>query len=50
VKHLILALLVLSACASRLKVEPVKVEPIHMTIDVNIHDSGPQQAKPPGHE
>ena len=39
--------LVLAAgCASKLKVEPVKVEPIHMTIDVNVHD-GQQPNQPP---
>jgi hypothetical protein len=35
----ILACLVLAACGQSFKVEPVKVEPIHMTIDVNLHDS-----------
>lgn len=32
-------LLVLVACAGSLKVDPVKIEPIHMTIDVNVHDA-----------
>jgi len=32
----------LTGCPSqKLKVEPVKVEPIHMTIDVNVHDDQP---------
>jgi len=37
---------VLAACGTtNLKLEPVKVEPIHMTIDVNLHDAG-SPAKP----
>jgi hypothetical protein len=37
---------VLAACGTQnLKLEPVKVEPIHMTIDVNLHDS-PNAANP----
>lgn len=35
----ILILLVFGGCFTNLKVEPVKVEPIHMTIDVNVHDN-----------
>ena len=34
----LVALVVLCACGSRLKVDPVRIEPIHMTIDVNVHD------------
>ena len=34
----LLMLCVLGACGQSFKVEPVKVEPIHMTIDVNLHD------------
>lgn len=31
-------LLLLGACgAQQVKVEPVKIEPIHITVDVNIH-------------
>jgi hypothetical protein len=41
-----LALLVLAACAQRLKVDPVKIEPIHMTIDVNVHDEHDDAARP----
>lgn len=41
---LVLSLLVLAACgAQQVKIEPVKIEPIHMTIDVNLHD-GPDTA------
>ncbi len=39
----------LAACGQAFKVEPVKVEPIHMTIDVNLHDSDPVAAKPGNH-
>lgn len=39
VKYAIMLALV-SGCAQKLKVEPVKVEPIHLTIDVNLHDPG----------
>jgi hypothetical protein len=34
-----LALALLCGCFTNLKVEPVKVEPIHMTIDVNVHNT-----------
>ena len=34
----LLALAVLSACAQRIKVDPVTVQPIHVTVDVNVHD------------
>jgi hypothetical protein len=37
---LLLVCLVLAACVTNVKVEPVKVEPIHMTIDVNVHGAG----------
>lgn len=37
-KGLVMVLLVTGCVGSKLKVEPVKVEPIHMTIDVNLHD------------
>jgi hypothetical protein len=31
----------LAACGSQtVRVEPVKVEPIHVTVDVNVHDAG----------
>ena len=39
-----LILLMLAGCFTNLKVEPVKVEPIHMTIDVNVHNT-PDPAK-----
>ncbi len=38
-KRLIFVWLV-AACGSTLKVEPVRVEPIHMTIDVTVHEDG----------
>ena len=35
-----LATLALAACGTQnVRLEPVKVEPIHMTIDVNLHDA-----------
>lgn len=37
-KSLMLIALLCGCGAQKLKVEPVKVEPIHMTIDVNLHD------------
>ncbi|HEU0035613.1 MAG TPA: hypothetical protein VFQ53_33610 [Kofleriaceae bacterium] len=47
-KRLAIAILVLAGCgAQTVKVEPVKVEPIHMTIDVNLHDSPAQNARKP---
>ena len=43
---LLVPLILLSGCVgSNLKVEPVKVEPIHMTIDINLHD-GKDAARP----
>jgi hypothetical protein len=37
----ILAAVALAACgAHTVRVEPVKVEPIHVTVDVNLHDAG----------
>ena len=35
----LLALLVLAACgAQRVKVDPVTVKPIHVIVDVNVHE------------
>lgn len=44
---LVLAVFALVACGTHtLRVEPVKVEPIHMTVDINLHDaSGGDAAK-----
>ena len=39
-RRYLLALLVLAACGTQnLKLAPVTVAPIHMTIDVNLHDA-----------
>lgn len=38
-------LIVLAACTHNLKVEPVTVQPIHVTVDVNVHDSRPAGQK-----
>jgi hypothetical protein len=47
VKYFVI-LAIMSGCVpQKLKVDPVKVEPIHMTIDVNLHDgNAPRPAKP----
>ena len=38
----ILVAILLGACgAQQVKVDPVKVQPIHITVDVNLHDRGP---------
>jgi hypothetical protein len=38
--------LILAACgAQNIHVAPVKIEPIHVTVDVNLHDTAPG-AKP----
>lgn len=42
----LLALVTAGGCFGGLKVAPVTVEPIHMTIDVNLHDQR-EPAKPP---
>lgn len=39
----VIALSLAGCVGQKIKVEPVKVEPIHMTIDVNVHDDA---AKP----
>jgi hypothetical protein len=37
----IVTAVVLAACGSQtVRVEPVTVEPIHVTVDVNVHDVG----------
>ena len=39
-KRLMAALVMLAACgASQVKVAPVTIEPIHITVDVNVHDA-----------
>jgi hypothetical protein len=45
---LVLFVLIAAACGTQnLRIEPVKVEPIQMTIDVNVHDAtGPAKTKP----
>ena len=38
-KKILVAILLVGACgAQQVKVEPVKVQPIHITVDVNLHD------------
>lgn len=38
-------LLVLGACGAQVKVAPVKIEPIHITVDVNIHEGAGSAAR-----
>ena len=46
-KKLVLVLIVLGACgAQRVKIEPVTVQPIHVTIDVNVRDQPAAAQKP----
>jgi len=46
-RPLALLVLVAAACGTQnLRLEPVKVEPIQMTIDVNLHDAGAPAKKP----
>lgn len=45
-KTLVMLVLVAGCAAQKVKVEPVKVEPIHVTIDVNLHDGKPPPPKP----
>jgi hypothetical protein len=35
----LLAILVLAGCTQRLQVEPVTVKPIHVVVDLNVHDT-----------
>lgn len=45
-KKLVVSVVMLCACgATQVKVEPVKIEPIHITVDVNVRD---KQATPTG--
>jgi hypothetical protein len=41
----ILFMFVLGGCGAMVKVEPVKVEPIHVKIDVNVHDTDTREVK-----
>lgn len=37
-KWIALAVLLAACGATQVKVDPVKVQPIHITVDVNLHD------------
>ncbi|HEY4175450.1 MAG TPA: hypothetical protein VGM90_01400 [Kofleriaceae bacterium] len=37
-KKLLLVMLVLGGCASHVRVEPLTVQPIHVIVDINMHD------------
>jgi hypothetical protein len=41
----ILVAMLLGACGHQVKVDPVKVEPIHITVDVNLHDDDARATK-----
>ena len=46
ISSIVLAVLMLGACGTQtLRVEPVKVEPIHMTVDINLHDASTGTAR-----
>ncbi len=41
-KRMFCALVLLAACGSQqVKVAPLQINPIHITVDVNLHDSKP---------
>jgi hypothetical protein len=42
-KRMLCALIVLASCGAQVKVEPVTINPIHITVDVNLHDGKPDQ-------
>ena len=45
-KYIAACLLLAAGCGlTTMKVAPVKVEPIHMTVDVNLHESPSGDAK-----
>jgi hypothetical protein len=45
-KRVFVAVLLLGACGSQqVKVAPLKIEPIHITVDVNLHDKGDKADK-----
>lgn len=45
-KKLFIATILTAACGSqRLKIDPVTVRPIHLTIDLNVHDQDKPAAK-----
>lgn len=50
-RRILIAVVLVTGCgATHVKVEPVKVEPIHITVDVNLKDSSPRptgEVKPP---
>ena len=48
-KHIVIAIgmLFATACgATHVKVEPVRLEPIHVTVDVNVHPAPTSTATP----
>jgi hypothetical protein len=45
-RSLVLAFLTTAGCGTLIKFEPVKVEPIHMTIDVNVHSAADASPTP----
>lgn len=45
-KWLLLALLCCACGTQTVRVEPVTVQPIHITVDVNLHDKAGDAARP----
>jgi len=39
--------LALSSCAHSMKVDPVEIKPIHMTVDVNVNTNGGPESPSP---
>ena len=37
-RYLVLVVVLAAGCVGHVHIAPVQVEPIHMTIDVNVHD------------
>ena len=45
-KYLLSLIAMLAGCASHIQVAPVTVQPIHLTIDVNVHDDAVTTPRP----
>jgi len=41
VQYLVFLVMLATGCVGHVHIAPVQVEPIHMTIDVNVHDDNP---------
>lgn len=47
-KRFLLAVVVLSGCGHLVKVDPVTIQPIHITVDVNLKDGNRTGESPTG--